>query len=269
MFYIKPVEEDNEVNPMEFDGVDNNNEEAPQTSKEAGEGNTQGDDNMDNKDNDDNDEDDDNENETQPITMMQSSQTIYPRQCLIEETRLTAGIAVSGAYEIGLTNAKLTYYQAMRDFPEGEYAPGELACVGAGIGGGFINTMELHVMKYNEAMASDDKKGWEKAVNKEHNRMVKHDVFHSVEWKTVPNDAKILTLTWVMKKKANGVFQVRLNALGYEQVDGEHYDEDAKFAPIVTDVTIHIILILIVMAGWWAELLDMKGAFLHGEFKKG
>jgi hypothetical protein len=24
---------------------------------------------------------------------------------------------------------------SMKDFPEGEYAPGELACVGAGIGG--------------------------------------------------------------------------------------------------------------------------------------
>ena len=38
---------------------------------------------------------------------------------------------------------------------------------------------------------------------------------------------------------------------------------------MVSDATIHIILILIVMAGWWAELLDVKGAFLHGVFEKG
>ena len=63
-------------------------------------------------------------------------------------------------------------------------------------------------------------------------------------------------------------FQQRLNARGYEQVDGEHYDDDSKFAPIVTDATIHIVLILIIMAEWWAELLDVKGAFLHGEFEK-
>ena len=30
---------------------------------------------------------------------------------------------------------------------------GELACVGAGLGSGFDNTNELHVMKYHEAMA--------------------------------------------------------------------------------------------------------------------
>jgi hypothetical protein len=27
----------------------------------------------------------------------------------------------------------------MKDFPQGEYAPGEMAWVGAGIGGGFAN----------------------------------------------------------------------------------------------------------------------------------
>ena len=59
-----------------------------------------------------------------------------------------------------------------------------------------------------------------------------------------------------------------MNARGYEQVDGEHYDKDSKFAPVVTDTTIHIVLIMIVMAGWWAELLDVKGAFLNGVFEK-
>jgi hypothetical protein len=29
---------------------------------------------------------------------------------------------------------------------------GEIACVGAGLGGGFENTTELHVIKYDEAM---------------------------------------------------------------------------------------------------------------------
>jgi hypothetical protein len=85
----------------------------------------------------------------------------------------------------------------------------------------------------------------------------------------VPYGAKVLASTWAMKKKVNGTHRARLNARGYEQIDGEHYDEDAKFAPVVSDATIHIILILIVMAGWWAELLDVKGAFLHGVFEKG
>lgn len=43
----------------------------------------------------------------------------------------------------------------------------------------------------------------------------------------------------------------------------------SKFAPVVTNATIHIILILVVMAGWWAKLLDMRGAFWHDIFEKG
>jgi len=51
----------------------------------------------------------------------------------------------------------------------GAYA-GEFAClgddffVGAGLGGRFANTVELHVMKFDEAMATDKKEQWEKAV---------------------------------------------------------------------------------------------------------
>jgi hypothetical protein len=54
--------------------------------------------------------------------------------------------------DIGLTQAKINYYEAMRDFPQEEYAPGEVVCVGAGIGVGFANTMELHLVKYDQAV---------------------------------------------------------------------------------------------------------------------
>jgi len=37
----------------------------------------------------------------------------------------------------------------------------EFAFVGAGIGGGFDDTNELHVMKFDEAMNTPDKPKWE------------------------------------------------------------------------------------------------------------
>jgi hypothetical protein len=80
--------------------------------------------------------------------------------------------AVAGDYEIGLSVAEIRYYDSMCSFPLGEFAPGELACVGAGLGGGFENTKELHVMKYKQAMATSDSKNWELAVKAEHDRMV-------------------------------------------------------------------------------------------------
>jgi len=181
---------------------------------------------------------------------------------------------MAGNYEIKLTEAECNFYKAMATFAEPKYDEreftlGELAFVGAGLGGGFEDTHELHVMKYDEAMASDDAGKWQEAVKEEYDRMVKHGVFEAVPPDKIPDGAKVLTSTWAMKKKANGTYRARLNARGYEQVDGEHYDEDAKSAPVVNDATIRILLILIIMAGWAAQLLDVRGAFLHGEFEKG
>jgi hypothetical protein len=52
--------------------------------------------------------------------------------------------------------------------------------------------------------------------------MLNHKVFQTVPRDDILKGSKILTLTWAMKKKANGVHRARLNARGYEQVDGEH-----------------------------------------------
>ena len=60
-------------------------------------------------------------------------------------------------YHVGLTNAENNYYTALEEAKELEFRTGKFACVGAGLGGGFVNTRELHVMKFNEAMASKDK----------------------------------------------------------------------------------------------------------------
>ena len=72
-----------------------------------------------------------------------------------------------------------------------------------------------------------------------------------------------------MKKKSNGVFKARLNVHGYKQVDGKQYEEDNKAASVIKDTTFHIILILMMMAIWHVEVLDMKGAFLTQLFEDG
>ena len=124
-------------------------------------------------------------------------------------------------------------------------------------------------MKYDEAMATEDKPAWEKEVSKENDRMNEHDVFDVTPREDVPEGAKILTSTWAMKKKANGTLRGRVNARGYEQVDGEHYDESAKAAPVVQKVTICIVMVLVLMAQWATRIVDVRGAFLHGTFEKG
>jgi len=70
--------------------------------------------------------------------------------------------AVVNDYKIELTKAEEIYYAAMK------YIGGEYAFVETELGGGFVNTAELHVVKYDEAMASNDKEHWEKALEEEH-----------------------------------------------------------------------------------------------------
>ena len=142
----------------------------------------------------------------------------------------------------------------------------EAVAVGAGIGGGFSNTNELHVMKYDEAMEKPDREKWVKAVEEEHDQFIKYNVFKPVPIDEVPENAKVLTTTWAMKKKANGTYRARMNMRGYKQIDGEHYDGSSIASPVTNDVSIRIIFVLWIIAGWISHIVDVKGAFLHGEF---
>jgi hypothetical protein len=75
----------------------------------------------------------------------------------------------------------MNYYAILQQQAEEEFEPQEIACVGAGLGGGFMNTTKLHVMKHNEAMAGPDKVKWEADVEEEHEIMLKYKVFKVVK----------------------------------------------------------------------------------------
>eukprot|EP00957_Ditylum_brightwellii_P198186 15100927-Ditylum_brightwellii.AAC.1 len=113
-------------------------------------------------------------------------------------------------------------------------------------------------------MAAEEKEDWDQAVIKEHNSFCKYQIWRTVPKSKVPKGAKVLTLMWAMKPKPNGVKHARLNACGFEQVDGLHYDGQDLSAPVVNDMTIRIVFVMIILAAWTSELLDMRGAFLNG-----
>jgi Reverse transcriptase (RNA-dependent DNA polymerase) len=62
------------------------------------------------------------------------------------------------------------------------------------------------------------------------------------------------------------VFRARVTACGYEQIDGEHFDSTEIAAPVVSEMMIHILFILIMMALLHAQLMDVFFAFLLGHF---
>jgi len=203
------VESSGEGVESEDDSSDNNNDGNMEAEKEQGEP--------------------ENEPEAptvdQPVTT-KVGRTIRPPIRFCEDI---GAIAVS--YEIGLTDAEKEYYQAMERI-------GEVAFVGAGIGGGFENTAKLKVMKFKEAMKSKDAEAWCKAAEEEHDRMMKHKVWEPIKREDVPEGATTITSTWAMKKKANGTFRARLNARGFQQIDGLHYDGQTISSPVANDATI-------------------------------
>ena len=173
-----------------------------------------------------------------------------------------------------ITIAEANYYSILADATEEEFAEdepatigSEIGCVGAGLGGGFENTNELKVMKFNEAMQSKDKEQWLKAVDEEYERFNKYNVFKAVKRDEVPEGAKVISTTWAMKKKASGAYRARMNMRGFEQKEGEHYDGSSISSPVTNDVSIRVALVLMLMANWVAQVVDVKGAFLHGEFE--
>jgi hypothetical protein len=96
--------------------------------------------------------------------------------------------------------------------------------------------------------------------------MLKFGVWEAVRRKDVSAATKIIASTWAMKKKASGTYRARLDARGFEQREGLHYDGSSISAPVSNEMVIRIVLKLMIMANWVGEILDVQGAFLHGRF---
>ena len=141
--------------------------------------------------------------------------------------------------------------------------------VGAGVGGGFENTAELRPMKYGEAINGPDGEAWKREIQNEHERMVKNKVFKAISRSEMPEGTKTIDSTWACKKKSPGKLRGRLNARGFKQIEGKHFDGSSIHAPVTNAFTIRILLVLMILSGGCAKVVDVMGAFLHGHFQDG
>lgn len=146
----------------------------------------------------------------------------------------------------------------------------EVQLVGAGIGGGFESTKDLRVLNHRQAMQSEDAEKWKDAYRKEEERLEKFGVFTPVKRTGVPKGAKTLSSVWANKRKSNGQLRARLNARGYEQINGQHFDIDSISAPVTNPISICIALTMFASnPDWIVEIIDVVGAFLQGRFTAG
>ena len=95
--------------------------------------------------------------------------------------------------------------------------------------------------------------------------MIVQGVWRKVKKKDVPSNRRLIGNKWVFKRKKDGRFRARLVALGYSQTAGLDYDE--SHAPVVQDVTWHLVLVLKILFDLDAQLVDVETAFLHGDLE--
>ncbi len=129
--------------------------------------------------------------------------------------------------------------------------------------------MELKPMKYKEAINRPDRKAWENEIENEHDCMVKNNEWEPAKKSLLPKGTKVIDSTWACKKKSTGKLLGRLNACGFKQVEGVHYNRTSTHAPVTNAGTIRILLTLVIMANWQGQIVDVMGTFLHGEFGDG
>jgi hypothetical protein len=99
--------------------------------------------------------------------------------------------------------------------------------------------------------------------------MIKSGVFEKVKLSELSSEVKIINTTWAMKKKSNGTLCGRINARGYKQVEGQHFNASSISAPVTNGMTIKLVMTLMLASGGIAHVVTVKGAFLHGEFDDG
>jgi hypothetical protein len=92
-------------------------------------------------------------------------------------------------------------------------------------------------------------------------------VFEVVLRKDLPVGMKIIDSIWAMEKKSNCMLRGLMNARRFKQVKGQHYYGRTISSPVTNSATIRIVLTLMIMTSMLAHVVDVKGAFLHGEFE--
>jgi hypothetical protein len=70
-----------------------------------------------------------------------------------------------------------------------------------------------------------------------------------------------------MKKKSSETLRGRVNVRGFKQIDRQHYDGTCISVPVTNAMTIRIVLSIMIMQMGIAHVVNVKGAFLYGEFE--
>ncbi|UYV80232.1 K02A2.6-like, partial [Cordylochernes scorpioides] len=119
---------------------------------------------------------------------------------------------------------------------------------------------EIGLLTYNEAVTGVDKENWVKAIQEEKDSLKKNETWDFVNTEEVKGK-KILSSRWIFKIKDGGHYKARLVARGNEQ---KGLDFDETFSPVVSTISLRMLLSLSVKKNLKFKTFDVKTAFLYG-----
>ena len=85
--------------------------------------------------------------------------------------------------------------------------------------------------------------------------------------KDLSERAKVIISTWACKKESKDKYHGQLNAWGFKQIAGKKFNPTSTTAPVTSDASIRIFLVLMLLANLMARIYDIKGAFLKEKFE--
>jgi hypothetical protein len=119
-------------------------------------------------------------------------------------------------------------------------------------------------------LSSPDSKKWTAAIDSELESISHHDTY---SWQKLPLGKRALRCGYVFKIKPSldGIperFKVRLVAYGNHQKEGEEFNYEEIFAPVLKYKTLRLTCALAVEHELIVHKLDVKTAFLHGDISE-
>ena len=117
-------------------------------------------------------------------------------------------------------------------------------------------------MNYEEAMVGPDSDKWLEAKKSEIGSIYENKVWTLVD---LPDDRQAIENKWIFKKKTDTdgnvtIYEARLVAKGFRQVQGVDYDE--TFSPVAMLKSVIIMLAIAMFYEIWQ--MDVKTEFLNG-----
>ena len=185
-------------------------------------------------------------------TLRRSSRTPKPTQ-RARESAEQEDIALPAAYEV-----LATYF-------EHEIADDMMDPIA------FLAKTDPDIMYYHQAMKADDSKQFRQAMQGEVDSHNSNEHWEIRRRDQVPEGVKVLDSVWAMRRKRRiktkevYKWKARLNIHGGQQEYGVNYWE--TFAPVVTWISIRLVLILSILLVWYTRQIDFVLAYPQAQIE--